>query len=133
VRAQKISHVGIAVQDLDKAIEDYKSILELDEVERLDVPSEGVRIAMLRIGESELELLSPLSEQGSIAKFIATRGEGVHHIAVKVGDVSKAMEDAKARGFRVVDERPRVGARGTLAAFVHPKSIHGVLLEFYSQ
>jgi methylmalonyl-CoA/ethylmalonyl-CoA epimerase len=133
MRAEKISHVGIAVQDLDKAIEDYRSILEIDHVEKHEVPSEGVKVAMLRIGESELELLSPVGEQGSIAKFISSRGEGIHHIAVKVADVSKAIEEAKARGFKVVDERPRTGAGGTLAAFVHPKSLHGVLLEFYSR
>jgi methylmalonyl-CoA/ethylmalonyl-CoA epimerase len=132
VKALKISHIGIAVKDLEKAISDYKSILDLDEAERLEVPSEDVEVAFLKIGDSELELLSPVSDQGSIAKFLSSRGEGVHHIAVKVADVSKAIEAAKANGFKVIDEKPRTGARGTLAAFVHPKSAHGVLLEFYS-
>lgn len=133
VKVDGISHIGIAVSNLDKAVNKYKAILGVDEVEQIELPSEGVKIAMLRLGNTEFELLSPIGESGAIARFIKERGEGMHHVAVRVPDVSKAIEDAKAMGFRLVDEAPRAGARGAEAAFVHPKSLHGVLLEFYNR
>ncbi len=127
-----ISHVGIAVFDLEKAIRDYQSLFEFDSVERLELEHEGVKVAMLRTGNSEIELLSPTRDDAPIAKFLKERGEGIHHLAIKVKDVSKAIANAKRLGLRVLDERPRTGARGAEAAFVHPKSLHGVLFEFYS-
>lgn len=127
-----ISHIGIAVFELDRAIADYQSLFEFDSIERLDVELEGVKIAMLRTGQSEIELLSPTREDGSIAKFLRENGEGIHHVAVRVTDVSDAIANAKRLGLRVLDEKPRRAARGAEAAFVHPKSLHGVLLEFYS-
>ncbi|MCL5067789.1 MAG: methylmalonyl-CoA epimerase [Thaumarchaeota archaeon] len=132
-RAQGISHIGIAVSDLELAIKHYSSLLGCEKVKRIEVPSEHVRIAMIELGDSEIELLSPTSQSGAIAKFIRERGEGIHHIAVRVQDVSEAIIDAKKQGLRVIDEVPRKGAEGTDAAFVHPKSLHGVLLEFYSR
>lgn|SRR5487761_213762 len=127
-----ISHIGIAVFDLEKAIADYQSLFEFDSIERFDVEHEGVKIAMLRTGQSEIEFLSPIREDGPIAKFLREDGEGIHHVAVRVTDVSGAIANAKRLGLRVLDEKPRRGARGAEAAFVHPKSLHGVLLEFYS-
>ncbi len=132
-RAERISHIGIAVSDLELAIKRYSALLGCENVKRMEVPTEHVKIAMMEIGDSEIELLSPTGESGAIAKFIRERGEGIHHIAVLVPDVSKAIEEAKERGFRVIDDTPRKGAEGTDAAFVHPKSLHGVLLEFYAR
>lgn len=128
---QKLSHVGIAVSDLEKAISDYENVLSFDVTEVSEVPQENVKVAFLKFGDSEIELLSPKGE-GTIQRFIETRGEGLHHIAIKVEDVSKAIADAKAAGLHVLDDIPRKGSRGAEAAFVHPKSFHGVLLEFYS-
>ncbi|MHB8568255.1 MAG: methylmalonyl-CoA epimerase [Nitrososphaerales archaeon] len=128
----KISHVGIAVYDLEKAISDYQKLLGFLKVERVDVESENVSVAMIKMGGSEIELLSPLGE-GAISKFLSEKGEGIHHIAVAVPDVASAIEKARKEGFRVVDDKPRKGAWGAEAAFVHPRSAHGVLLEFYNR
>lgn len=128
-----ITHVGIAVTDLEKAIDDYSALFDFEAIERNDVSSEGVKVAMLKTGASELELLCPTKEDGPIAKFIREKGEGIHHIAIRVPDVPNAIEAAKALGLRVLDDKPRKGARGAKAAFVHPKSFHGVLLEFYDR
>ena len=132
MKALGISHIGIAVSDLDKAVAHYLSLFEFDAVERFEMEGEGVKIAMLKTGQSEIELLSPVKEDSTIAKFIRERGEGIHHIAIRVENVSNAIASAKALGLRVLDDRPRKGARGAEAAFVHPKSMHGVLLEFYN-
>lgn len=128
-----ITHVGIAVTDLEKAIDDYSALFDFEAIERNDVSSEGVKVAMLKTGATELELLCPTKEDGPIAKFVREKGEGIHHIAIRVPDVPNAIEAAKALGLRVLDDKPRKGARGAKAAFVHPKSFHGVLLEFYDR
>lgn len=133
VKPLAITHVGIAVADLEKAIFDYSALFDFDKIERMEVGGEDVRVAMLSIGTSELELLCPTKENGAIAKFIHERGEGIHHVAIRVPDVVDAMKMAKAVGMRVLDEKPRSGARSAKAAFVHPKSFHGVLLEFYDR
>ncbi|MHB1909404.1 MAG: methylmalonyl-CoA epimerase [Nitrososphaerales archaeon] len=132
MKPETISHVGIAVVDLESAISDYSKLFDFDSIERFDMEVEGVRIAMLKTGATELELLSPTGP-GSIQNFIQKRGEGLHHVAIRVGDVAKAIELSKTLGLRVLDEKPRKGARGAEAAFVHPQSFHGVLLEFYSR
>jgi methylmalonyl-CoA/ethylmalonyl-CoA epimerase len=133
VKPVGITHIGIAVTDLEKAISDYSTLFDFDEIERMEVEGEGVKVAMLRTGVSEFELLSPTNDESAIAKFIRERGEGIHHVAIRVPDVPDAMEKAKAIGMRVLDNKPRSGARGAKAAFVHPKSFHGVLLEFYDR
>jgi methylmalonyl-CoA/ethylmalonyl-CoA epimerase len=133
LRPEAITHVGIAVSDLEKAISDYSALFEFDKIERMDVSTEGVRVAMLTTGSSEIELLCPTREEGAIAKFIREKGEGMHHVAIRVRDVGSAIEQAKLLGLRVLDDKPRFGARGAEAAFVHPKSFHGVLLEFYNR
>ncbi len=119
------------MSDLDKAVAHYQSLFDFDAIEKFEIESEGVKIAMIKAGQSEIELLAPAREDGPIAKFIRERGEGIHHIAIRVENVSSAIASAKALGLRVIDERPRKGARGAEAAFVHPKSMRGVLLEFY--
>ncbi len=133
VKPGGITHVGIAVLDLEKAIADYSAIFDFGSVETMEVAYEGVKIALLKTGVSEIELLSPTNQDSSIGKFIREKGEGMHHLAIRVPDVSEAIESAKAIGMHVLDEKPRPGAKGAEAAFVHPKSFHGVLLEFYSR
>jgi len=132
-KALKISHIGIAVSDIEKSISDYQKLIGFERVEQVEVPSEHVKVAMLTLAESEIELLCPTSEEGAIAKFLRDHGEGIHHIAFDVADVSKAIEDAEKLGFRVVDKKPRRGAWGSVAAFVHPRSAHGVLIEYYAK
>jgi methylmalonyl-CoA/ethylmalonyl-CoA epimerase len=126
---KKIDHIGIAVKNLDEAVETYKKLgFELKEIE--EVAEQKVKVAMLPVGESKIELLEATSEDSAIAKFLEKRGEGIHHIAVGVKDIEKALENAKNNGLQLIDEKPRIGAGGKKVAFVHPKSTRGVLLEF---
>jgi methylmalonyl-CoA epimerase len=123
----KIKHIGMAVSDLESAKRFYEKSLGLN-VEREETLGE-MKIAFVPVGEVNIELIQSTTEDGVIAKFIAKRGEGVHHIAYEVEDVSSSLEELKARGVKLVDETPREGAGGTEVAFVHPKSAHGVLTE----
>jgi methylmalonyl-CoA/ethylmalonyl-CoA epimerase len=133
IKPESISHVAFAVSDLEEAIRDYSKLFHFEDIQRYEVAGERVKVAMLNVGNSEIELLCPTSDEGSIAKFIREKGEGIHHIAIRVPSVQEAIEEAKSKGLRVLDDKPRIGAGGAEAAFVHPKSLHGVLLEFYSR
>lgn len=124
--------MGIAVFDLERAISDYSALFEFDDIERLEVSTEGLKIAMLKTANSEIELLCPTSERSSVSSFLREKGEGIHHLALRVPNVAEAIERGKAIGMRVLDDKPRRAAREAEAAFVHPRSFHGVLLEFYS-
>jgi methylmalonyl-CoA/ethylmalonyl-CoA epimerase len=126
---KKLDHIGIAVKNLNEAIDLYKKLgFELKEIE--EIAEQKVRVAMLPVGESKIELLEATSEDSAIAKVIEKRGEGIHHIAVNVENIEKALENAKSNGLTLIDEKPRIGAGGKKIAFVHPKSTKGVLLEF---
>ena len=94
-----------------------------------EVVEQGVRVAMLPIGETHIELLEPLSDSSPVGKFLQKRGPGIHHIAIKVTDIRKSLDELKTKGARLIDETPRVGANGCLVAFVHPTATNGVLLE----
>jgi methylmalonyl-CoA/ethylmalonyl-CoA epimerase len=124
---QKIDHIGIAVSDLDEAIKLYRDTLGL-KVEHTE-DFEGMKIAFIPVGDTEFELLQPTDPDGALAKFIEKRGTGVQHIALRVDNVEKSLEELKAKGLRTIDEKPRPGAGGASIAFFHPKSTHGVLLE----
>ncbi len=126
---RRIDHIGIAVEDLEAALAPYVNGLGLvvDHVE--EVPTERVRVAMLPIGDTKLELLEPKDPESAIAKFIERRGPGIHHIALAVEDVAASIESLKAAGVRLIDEVPRPGAGGTRVAFAHPKGFNGVLVE----
>lgn len=126
---KKIDHLGIAVEDLKAAIEVYKDVLGLDFAGEEEVSEQQVRVAFFPLGESSIELLEPTNPDSPIAKFIAKKGPGIHHIAVRVDDVSQAIAEMKNKGVRMIDEVPRKGAHGAKIAFVHPKSTPGILLE----
>ena len=128
----KIDHLGIAVKSIDKALEFYRDQLGLDVKLREEVPAEKVQAAMLPLGESRIELLEASEPDSVIAKFIEKRGEGLHHIAVTVPDLTAAVEKLKASGARVLNE-PRKGAGGHLYSFIHPSSTGGVLLELIQE
>ena len=125
----KIDHIGIAVKSLTEAAAIYENALGLKVNAYDQVDEQGVRVAMLNIGESRIELLEPTGPESPIEKFMTKRGEGIHHIAITVDDIEKALERLKAAGVRLVDNEPRRGAHNTRIAFVHPSSTHGVLLE----
>jgi methylmalonyl-CoA/ethylmalonyl-CoA epimerase len=126
---RRIDHIGIAVSDLEAALEPYVEGLGLEVAAMEEVATEGVRVAMLPIGETKLELLEPMSPESPIAKFIDRRGPGVHHIALAVDDIETALDRLKASGVQVIDDEPRPGAGGTRVAFAHPKGFNGVLVE----
>jgi methylmalonyl-CoA/ethylmalonyl-CoA epimerase len=125
----KIEHIGIATRALDEALLFWREALGL-ELEATEVVAEQrVRVAMLPIGESHVELLEPTDADSPVAKFLEKRGPGIHHIAVRVDDIRATLESLKKQGLRLIDETPRTGAGGCLVAFVHPSSAQGVLLE----
>jgi len=125
----KVDHIGIAAKSLAEAVKVYQDAIGLDLSGYDEVDDQGVRVAMLTIGESRIELLEPTREDSPIEKFMMKRGEGIHHIAVRVDDIEQALERLKASGVRLIDSTPRRGAHNTRIAFIHPSSTHGVLLE----
>jgi len=129
----KINHLGIATKGIDEALKFWENALGLENVHTEIVEDQKVRVAMLPIGESRIELLEPTSEDSPISKFLEKRGGGIHHIAVEVEDICAALAKLKAEGARLIDEKPRVGAEGCLVAFVHPSSANGVLLELVQE
>jgi len=129
----KIDHIGIATNGIDEAARFWREALGLESGETEEVVEQKVRVAMLPIGESRIELLEATTPDSPIAKFIEKRGPGVHHIAVRVDDIRAALARLKKEGARLIDEEPRTGAGGCLVAFVHPSSAGGVLLELVQQ
>ena len=125
----KINHLGIATQGIDEALKFWSDALGLENVHTEVVKDQKVRVAMLPIGESRVELLEPTSDDSPISKFLEKRGGGIHHIAVEVDDIEASLAKLKAQGMRLIDESPRIGAEGCLVAFVHPAASGGVLLE----
>ena len=125
----KVDHIGIAIKGLDEALAVWRDALGLDVEHTEEVAEQGVRVTMLPVGESHIELLEPLTENSPVGRFLEKRGPGIHHIAVSVPDIRTALAQLKEKGTRLIDEVPRVGARGCLVAFVHPSSANGVLLE----
>jgi methylmalonyl-CoA epimerase len=125
---KKIDHIGIAVHSIEEALRVYEGALGLELTEVKEVPEQAVRIAFLPVGESEIELVEPITTNSGIAKFLEKRGEGMHHICLEVDDIEAALQDLAAKGGRLIDKRPHQGAHGRVA-FLHPKSTHGVLIE----
>ena len=125
----KINHLGIATKGIDEALKFWADALGLENVHTETVEDQKVRVAMLPIGETRIELLEPTSDDSPISKFLERRGGGIHHIAVEVENIEEALEKLKSEGMRLIDETPRIGAEGCLVAFVHPASAGGVLLE----
>ena len=129
----KIDHIGIAVKDLEAAIRMYGLLTEPQETEILEVPQEGIRVAMLQVGDVRLELLQPITEQSTVSRFLQRRGPGLHHIAIRVGNIEDAIQKTRSHGFQLIDDVPRPGVCGAKAAFIHPKSTEGSLIELYER
>jgi len=125
----KIDHIGIATHGIDEAAAFWREGLGLSVDETEEVASQRVRVAMLSIGESRIELLEATAADSPISEFLEKRGPGIHHIAIRVADIHAALARLREKGARLIDEEPRKGAGGCLVAFVHPSSTHGVLLE----
>lgn len=124
-----LDHIGIAVHDLDAAIEGYRAQYATEPVHREVVGSQGVEEAMLPVGGSFVQLLAPTSSDTPVGKFLAKNGEGLHHMAFAVDDIADALAHLKSEGARLVDEEPRIGGGGHKIAFVHPKALGGTLIE----
>ncbi len=129
MRVEKIDHIGIAVKSIEERLPYYRDTLGLEYLGDEVVEEQKVRVAFLGIGESRIELIEPTADDSPVAKFLEKRGEGIHHIAVKVVDIEASLEGHRKLGSRLIDETPRIGAHNMRIAFVHPKSTGGVLLE----
>ncbi|HZU16360.1 MAG TPA: methylmalonyl-CoA epimerase [Candidatus Dormibacteraeota bacterium] len=128
--ARRVSHLGVAVEDLEAAIELYGRVLGLPLSRRWVAEADRIEVASFRAGDLEIELMRPLDEDSPVARFLARRGPGLHHVAFEVEDVGPALERARAAGLESVDEHPRPGGGGrTRVAFLHPRSTLGVLME----
>jgi methylmalonyl-CoA/ethylmalonyl-CoA epimerase len=129
----EIDHVAIAVRDLEGAIAYYRDTYGVDVDHREVVESDGVEEALLKVADSYVQLLTPVSDDSPVAKYLDKRGEGLHHVAYRVDSCADALARVKAEGHRVIDEAPRPGSRGTTVAFVHPKTAFGTLIELVEE
>ena len=129
----EIDHVAIAVADLEAAITYYEETFGCSVDHREVIEKDGVEEALLKVADSYVQLLTPIREDSPVAKYLATKGEGIHHIGYRVADCAEALERVKAAGHRVIDETPRPGSRGTTVAFVHPKGAFGTLIELVQE
>lgn len=125
----KIDHLGIAVRSISDSLGLYREVLGLELMGTETVADQGVHVALLRAGESRVELLEPVAEETPVGRFISKRGEGLHHICYEVDDLASKLETLRTRGVRLLEGYPRRGAEGKLVAFLHPASAHGVLVE----
>jgi len=125
----KIDHLGIAVRSIPDSLTFYRDALGFELARTETVEDQGVHVALLPAGESRIELLEPFSEETPVGRFIARRGEGLHHICYEVNDLASQLDELRSRGLRLLEGYPRRGAEGKLVAFLHPASAHGVLVE----
>ena len=124
-----VDHIGVAVEDLDEAIKLYSEVFEMPLQHRETVSEQGVEAALLGVGDSHVELLSPLGDDTPVGRYLSKRGPGLHHTAYRCDDVAAALDVCRQRGLRLIDERPRRGIRDSRVAFLHPASTGGVLTE----
>jgi methylmalonyl-CoA/ethylmalonyl-CoA epimerase len=125
----RIDHIGVAVEDLDAAIELYRDRFDMREQHRETVEDQGVEAVLLEVGEGHVELLRPLGEDTAVGKFLSKRGPGLHHVAYQTDDIDRTLGAVRDAGIGLIDEQPRVGIRGARVAFLHPRSTGGVLTE----
>jgi methylmalonyl-CoA/ethylmalonyl-CoA epimerase len=129
VHAKRIHHLGVAVEDLDEAVDTYRRLFGAEVERRETVEAQGVEAAAMRLGESRVELLASLGDETPVGKFLANRGPGMHHVAYEVGDLRRELQGLAEEGVELIDEEPHRGLFGLEVAFVHPSSAHGVLAE----
>jgi methylmalonyl-CoA/ethylmalonyl-CoA epimerase len=125
----RVDHIAIAVNNVNEAIKDYQKMLNVDELKIEEVPNEKVRVAMLMLEDTRIELMEPMDHDSPISKFLQERGEGIHHIAITADNIEKDVARASANGMKMLGGL-RTGSYGRRITFVHPKSLHGVLTEF---
>ncbi len=128
-----VDHVGIAVRDLEAAVDHYRNAFGIEPVHRETVEDQGVEEVLFKVGTSYIQLLAATGPETPVGKFLAKRGEGVHHIGYRVDDIEEVLAQLKSQGLPLVDEAPRPGSRGTTVAFAHPKGFGGVLVELVQE
>ncbi|MFN8025029.1 MAG: methylmalonyl-CoA epimerase [Acidimicrobiia bacterium] len=129
----EIDHVAIAVNDLEAGIAYYRDTYGAEVEHREVVERDGVEEALIKVAESYVQLLTPIRDDSTVAKFLATKGEGIHHVGYRTDDVAAVLQRVKDQGYRVIDEEPRPGSRGTTVAFIHPKTAFGTLIELVQE
>lgn len=129
----EIDHVAIAVQDLEAAIAYYSETFGATVAHRERIESDGVEEALIKVADSYIQLLTPVSDSSPVARYLENKGEGIHHVGYRVDDCARALQAVKDQGGRVIDEAPRPGSRGTTVAFVHPKGAFGTLIELVQE
>ena len=125
---KKLDHIAVAVKSIDETLSLYTDTLGLKLIKREDVPDQGVKAALIKVGDSEIELLEPLDPNGGVARFLERNGEGMHHICLEVDDVNAELKALGEKGVQLIDKQGRPGLAG-LVGFLHPRSLHGVLIE----
>lgn len=125
----RIDHIGVAVEQIDPALELYRDNFQLRVAHREVVEQQGVEAVLLDIGDGHVELLAPLAADTPVGRFLAKHGPGLHHVAYRVADIAQTLQALRQAGLELIDERPRVGIRGSLVAFMHPRATAGVLTE----
>jgi methylmalonyl-CoA/ethylmalonyl-CoA epimerase len=125
----RIDHIGVAVDEIDEALQLYRDGFQLEVAHREVVQEQGVEAVLLDVGENHVELLAPLSADTPVGKFLAKQGPGLHHVAYQVSDIDATLRALKQAGMRMIDEQPRTGIRGSRVAFMHPRATAGVLTE----
>jgi methylmalonyl-CoA/ethylmalonyl-CoA epimerase len=128
-----VDHVGIAVTDLDAAVDHYRETFGIEPFHRETIEEQGVEEVLFKVGTSYIQLLRALGPDTPVGRFLDRRGEGVHHVGYRVSNIEETLDRLRARGVPLVDERPRPGSRGTTVAFVHPKGFRGVLVELVQE
>jgi len=128
-----IDHVGIAVKDLEQAVRQYRRLFGVEPAHREHVEDQGVEEVLFEVGTSYIQLLAATGPDTPVGRFLARRGEGIHHVGYRVDDLSDVLERLRQEGATLIDEAPRPGSRGTVVAFVHPKSVGGVLVELVQE
>ena len=132
MQARGIHHLGVAVHDLDEAVDTYERLFGAELEHRAQVDHQGVEAAAVLVGSGRIELLAPLGDETPVGRFLASRGPGMHHVAYEVGDVQAELDRLSAEGAELIDAEPREGLFGLQVAFVHPDAVHGVLTEVVS-
>jgi methylmalonyl-CoA/ethylmalonyl-CoA epimerase len=125
----RIDHIGVAVEEIDAALELYRDSFQLEVAHREVVEEQGVEAVLLDVGENHVELLAPLSPDTPVGKFLAKQGPGLHHVAYQVSDIDATLQALKQAGMQLIDQQPRIGIRGSRVAFMHPRATAGVLTE----
>lgn len=128
---RKINHLAVVVSDMEAALSFWRDALGIPLAEVREVPAEAARVAFLPVADSEIELVLPTTEDSGLAKYLAKRGAGMHHLCLEVDDLEEMLRQLKAKGIRLINEEPRLAADGKKYAFIHPESTHGVLVELY--